>query len=562
MGTVLFGNDHFTAITGYGDYIYGNITIFHVSYVEGLGRNLFFVGQLCDGDLEVVFRSKTCYVQNLEGDDLLTGSCDSNLYTISISEMTASSLDDLGKLTPKVDIGIFISYSEESRGFRIYNRHTWKIMETIHVKFDELTKMASERNSLEPDSNRMIFEDTSAEPYHTPSKEDLDDLFGPLYDEYFEGKTLNVSTYDNSVAPNTPDDTSSSIIIIVDDDKAPHMVSTSTKQTPPQSTNLADGSQQEDNAKLYGNEFINPFSTHVSDKAELSSRNLNPILGDPSKPVMTRRKLSTNAEMCAFALTDEGIDFEESFAPVARLEAVRMFMAYVTHKVFIVYQMDVKTAFLNGLLKDEVYVSQPDGFVELEFPNNVYRPKKDLYGLKQAPRACNNSAKELWDALERHMLGSEYGEQDRKAIVLYEYETFKATEGELLLDTYIRYLQVINDLKKYGYKKNNYININALYNILKQNQGDVSEAMGHKKKAVVVTSDLLALVTEKTKVSKSREKVVVQSDSEGSDDEDINALKKITALLAKAFNQKKYYAKPTNNNLRTSSASSSANKKL
>ncbi|GJW88359.1 hypothetical protein Tco_0163699 [Tanacetum coccineum] len=88
------------------------------------------------------------------------------------------------------------------------------------------------------------------------------------------------------------------------------------------------------------------------------------------------------------------------------------------------------------------------------------------------------------------------------------------------------------------------------------------EAMGHKKKAVVVTSDPLALVAEKTnKWSKSKEKVAVQSDSEGSDDEDISDLKKITALLAKAFNQKKYYAKPTNNNLRTSSASSSANKK-
>nr|GEU79985.1 hypothetical protein [Tanacetum cinerariifolium] len=105
------------------------------------------------------------------------------------------------------------------------------------------------------------------------------------------------------------------------------------------------------------------------------------------------------------------------------------------------------------------------------------------------------------------------------------------------------------------------INIDALYNILKQNQGDVNEAMGHKKKAVVVTSDPLALVAEKTKVTKRREKVVVQSESEGSDDEDISDLIKITALLAKAFNRKKYYAKPTNNNLRTSSASSSANKK-
>ncbi|GKD07669.1 hypothetical protein Tco_1187354 [Tanacetum coccineum] len=155
------------------------------------------------------------------------------------------------------------------------------------------------------------------------------------------------------------------------------------------------------------------------------------------------------------------------------------------------------------------------------------------------------------------MRGSEYGEQDRKAAILYEYETFKATEGEQMLDTYLRYLQVINDLKKCGYKKDNYeLNYKFLNNLQPE-----WKQYGYKKKAVVVTSDPLALVAEKTKVSKRREKVVVQSKSEGSDDEDINDLKKITALLAKAFNQKKYYAKPTNNNLRTSSASSSANKK-
>nr|GFB43472.1 hypothetical protein [Tanacetum cinerariifolium] len=160
--------------------------------------------------------------------------------------------------------------------------------------------------------------------------------------------------------------------------------------------------------------------------------------------------------------------------------------------------------------------------------------------------------------LARHMLGSEYGEQDRKAAVLYEYETFKATEGELLLDTYIRYLQVINDLKKCGYSKDNCelnfkflnnlqpewkqyatmmrhnknlmdINIDALYNIFKKNQGDVNDAMGSKKKTVVVTSDPLALIAEKTNVSRSKEKVVVSSDSEGSEDDDFNE----QVLLAK-----------------------------
>ncbi|GKF40752.1 hypothetical protein Tco_0124094 [Tanacetum coccineum] len=91
MGTVRFRNDHFAAITGYGDYVQGNLTICHVYYVEGLGHNLLSVGQFCDGDLEVAFRSNTCYVQNLEGDDLLTGSRDSNLYTRSISEMAEAS---------------------------------------------------------------------------------------------------------------------------------------------------------------------------------------------------------------------------------------------------------------------------------------------------------------------------------------------------------------------------------------------------------------------------------------------------------------------------------------
>nr|GEZ29058.1 hypothetical protein [Tanacetum cinerariifolium] len=102
----------------------------------------------------------------------------------------------------------------------------------------------------------------------------------------------------------------------------------------------------------------------------------------------------------------------------------------------------------------------------------------DIYSLID----CNETAKDLWDALERQIRGSEYGEQDRKAAILYEYETFKATKGES---------QTKNLMD---------INIDALYNILKQNQGDVNDALGYKKKVVVITSDPLALVAEKLKV--------------------------------------------------------------
>nr|GFC32792.1 retrovirus-related Pol polyprotein from transposon TNT 1-94 [Tanacetum cinerariifolium] len=82
----------------------------------------------------------------------------------------------------------------------------------------------------------------------------------------------------------------------------------------------------------------------------------------------------------------KGIDFEESFAPVARLEVVRLLIAYAAHKSFTVYQMDVKTTFLYGPLKEEVYVNQPDGIVDPYHPDKVYHLKKALYGLKQAPR--------------------------------------------------------------------------------------------------------------------------------------------------------------------------------
>nr|GEZ24700.1 integrase, catalytic region, zinc finger, CCHC-type, peptidase aspartic, catalytic [Tanacetum cinerariifolium] len=140
---------------------------------------------------------------------------------------------------------------------------------------------------------------------------------------------------------------------------------------------------------------------------------------------------------------------------------------------------------------------------------------------------CNKTAKDLWDTLARHMLGFEYGEQDRKAT------------NKNLMD----------------------INIDALYNILKQNQGDVNDVMRSKKKTVVVTSDLLALIAEKTNVSRSKEKVGVSSNSKGSETDDFSELKKITALLAKAFSQRKFYSKPINNNLRTSSTSQSTNKK-
>ncbi|GKD64591.1 retrovirus-related pol polyprotein from transposon TNT 1-94, partial [Tanacetum coccineum] len=102
--------------------------------------------------------------------------------------------------------------------------------------------------------------------------------------------------------------------------------------------------------------------------------------------------LKNKARLVAKGYRQEvGIDFEESFAPIAWIEAIRIFIANVASKNMIIYQMDVKTVFLNGELKEEVYVSQPEGFVDPDHPTHVYHLKKALYGLKQASRAWYNT---------------------------------------------------------------------------------------------------------------------------------------------------------------------------
>ncbi|GJX74571.1 retrovirus-related pol polyprotein from transposon TNT 1-94 [Tanacetum coccineum] len=334
-------------------------------------------------------------------------------------------------------------------------------METIHVKFDELTAMAFECNNLEPGTNCTNFQDSSEDSQSVPSKTDLDNLFGPLYEEYYATSSQEVS--DNSTA-NTLDNenTSSSSSIVVEEDEAPQIVSSSkeqvatTQQSPILNKNT-DELIQEDDAEFDRNVFFNAPQTPMFEEAESSSTFQDPsnmhkfhqkhcssdkwtknnlieqVIGEPSKPVMIRNRLQTDAEVCMYALTmstierknikeamldqswiksmqndlnqikrldvwelvkcligkniiavkwiwknktnaentvirnkshlvakgygqDEGIDSEDSFAPVARLEAVRIFVVYAAHKNFPIYQMDVKTEFLNGPLKEEVFV--------------------------------------------------------------------------------------------------------------------------------------------------------------------------------------------------------------
>ncbi|GJY41982.1 retrovirus-related pol polyprotein from transposon TNT 1-94 [Tanacetum coccineum] len=137
---------------------------------------------------------------------------------------------------------------------------------------------------------------------------------------------------------------------------------------------------------------------------------------------------------------EEGIDFEESFAPVARLEAIRIFLAFAAHMNMVVYQMDVKTAFLNGNLQEEVYVSQPDGFVDPDNPNHIYKLKRALYGLKQAPRAW-------YDMLSSFLISQDFSKGSVDPTLFIRLQIFQNPRGIFINQS--KY--ALESLKKYGF---------------------------------------------------------------------------------------------------------------
>ncbi|GJU17795.1 retrovirus-related pol polyprotein from transposon TNT 1-94 [Tanacetum coccineum] len=353
-------------------------------------------------------------------------------------------------------------YSTQSRAYRVFNKRTRVIVETIHVNFDELPQMALDHISSDPvpqcSTTVLEQESLSLDPQSqenvpqvaetVTTSNELELLYSPMFNELLNGTTpvMSKSSAVHAVDANNKRQqnniTQSSTTTDVADAPPLNIQTTpqSTNQAPTQEPtviafeNITQAETNHENVQVDDDEFVNVFSTPVQERGETSSRHvdssnmhtfyqhhpyaqcwtkdhpLEQVIGNPSQSVRTRRQLETDGEMCMFALTKnkrdeentvirnksclvakryaqkEGIDFEESFAPVARLEAIRLFIAYVAHKSFTVYQMDVKTSFLYGPLKEEVYVNQPDGFVDPYNLDKVYRLKKALYGLKQAPR--------------------------------------------------------------------------------------------------------------------------------------------------------------------------------
>ncbi|GJZ42707.1 retrovirus-related pol polyprotein from transposon TNT 1-94, partial [Tanacetum coccineum] len=419
------------------------------------------------------------------------------------------------KLQAKADIRIFVGYAPSRKGFRIYNKRTHRIMETIHVTFDKLHQtMAPVHISSGPEpmsmmpgqfSSGLIPNQVHATNYVLPTDKDLELLFQPMFDEYFEVTIVDepvpsttavnahvvppgtsVSTTFALDAPSTSFSPSSFRIqpLVIQHDIAvgPTIEDTPiTQATLHHSNNTVTGEPGSAQSSSWDVSIAEPNQvTQPSDHLSKWSKDhpLDNIVGNPSRPVSTRKQLASDALWCCFhtelskvepknfkmAVTkdswfeaiqneihefdrlevwvlvpkpkgvmiialkwiykvkldeygdvlknkarlvakgyrqEEGIDFEESFAPVARIEAIRIFIANAATKNMIIYQMDVKTAFLNGDLQEEVFVSQPKGFEDPNNPTHVYRLKKALYGLKQAPRAW-------YDTLSKFLMANNF----------------------------------------------------------------------------------------------------------------------------------------------------------
>nr|GEY40259.1 hypothetical protein [Tanacetum cinerariifolium] len=389
--------------------------------------------------------------------------------------------ENLDKMKEKGDACIFVGYSTQSRAYRVFNKRTRVIVETIRVIFDELLHMASDHVSSDPvpqcQSTALEHDSLSHGPQcqenvaHAAEKvttsNELDLLFRPMFDELLNGSTQVVSKSSAKTTADAPNQCQHQNTTPLNTQTTPEPSCQVPTQAPTISStkNINQAEMIEENAQVEDDGFINIFCTPVQDRGETSSRYvdssnmhtfyqrhpsehrwtkdhpLEQVIGNPSQSVRTRRQLESDGEMCMFALTEElhqfdrldvwelvdrplcknvinmkwlwknkrdeenivirnksrlvakgysqkeGVDFEESFAPVARLEVVQLFIAYAAYKSFTVYQMDVKIAFIYGPLEEEVYVNQPGGFVDPYHPDKVYRLKKALYGIKQAPRA-------------------------------------------------------------------------------------------------------------------------------------------------------------------------------
>nr|GEU69322.1 hypothetical protein [Tanacetum cinerariifolium] len=390
---VMPNNRQFAPILGYGDLVQGNIMINWVYYVEGINHNLFSVGQFCDADLEVAFQKSTCFVRDLQGNDLLTASpTQAWLWNRRLSHLNF----DYINLLSKKDVVISLPKLKYVKDQLCFSCEVSKAKRSS-FKSKVVPSSKGRLNLLHMDLYGPIrIASINGKKYilrHKVLKQDTQCIFK---EEGIEHQTSTAGTPEQNGSSSPTNNSNQQ-----DTQPTTNIQPTSEPSTLTYVHVEENNVNQSEEEHLLEDELTNPFCTPVQEVDESSSHNivnlnvpefnqpqvseyrwtkdhpLEQVRRNPSKPVQTRKQLATDPEMCMFALTvstsepknikeamansawieEEGIDFEESFASVARLEAVRIFIAYTAHKSFPIYQMDVKMEFLNGQLNEEVYVA-------------------------------------------------------------------------------------------------------------------------------------------------------------------------------------------------------------
>ncbi|GJY54213.1 retrovirus-related pol polyprotein from transposon TNT 1-94, partial [Tanacetum coccineum] len=319
-------------------------------------------------------------------------------------------IDHLGKFNGKADEGFFVGYSLNSKAFRVFNSRTRIVEENLHIRFSESTPnvVGSGPDWLfDIDALTRIM---NYEPIVTSTQSN--GFAGTKASDNADPK----SSYDDGSKPSSDDEKK------VDEDL--------------RKDSECNDQEKEDNVNITNN--VNAASTNeVNDVGGKTSIELPvdpnmPALEDVSifdfsrndkddgdeRGIVIRNKARLVAQ---WYTQEEGIDYDEVFSLVARIEVIRIFLAYASFKDFVVYQMDVKSAFLYEKIKEEVYVCQPPGFEDPDFPDRVYKVEKALYGLHQAPRAW-------YETLSTYLLdnGFQKGKIDRNLLI-------KRHKGDILL---------------------------------------------------------------------------------------------------------------------------------
>nr|GEV03349.1 hypothetical protein [Tanacetum cinerariifolium] len=362
MGTVRFGNDQFVPILRYGDMVQGNITINRVYYIEGFNYNLFSVGQFCDANLEIAFWKSTCFVRDLQDYD--------NYDPVPQLHNVSSSTDVHVPSQQESDLLFGPLYDE------FFNAGS-NLKDTQPTTNIQPTSAPSTLTYVHAEENN----DHQAEEEHLPDDEFTNPFCAPAQ-EVAESSSYNIEQLHGN--PSRPVQTRRQL------ETYPEMCMYALTVSTVEPKNIKEAMAYSAWIEAMQEEL------HQFDRLQVWE-----LVDKPFDKYVIRIKwlwknkkdedqtiIHNKARLVAKGYAQEkGIDFEESIASVARLEAVRIFVAYAAHKSFPIYQMDVKTTFLNGPLKEDVYVAQPDGFVDPDHPEKVYQLRKALYGLKQALRA-------------------------------------------------------------------------------------------------------------------------------------------------------------------------------